>query len=229
MKYLVYQIKNNINDKIYIGAHATTDVNDSYMGSGKLLLKAQTKYGIHNFTKSILYVFDTPSEMYDKEKELVNREFVLSEHTYNLKIGGEGGVSYTTASSETREKMSKAKIGKSRKMKDGWVNPLKGKTRPGLFNEQSIEKMRNAKVGRSLSEEHKQKISISCSGKTMPPDAVKKSADARKGKPRTAEQKIRIREAVSNIEKMECQYCGNSFRPGMFKRWHGDKCKRREL
>lgn len=37
MHYTVYVITNNINRKVYIGKHQTKDINDDYMGSGKLL------------------------------------------------------------------------------------------------------------------------------------------------------------------------------------------------
>ena len=32
--YFIYQIKNKINNKIYIGKHITDNPNDDYMGSG---------------------------------------------------------------------------------------------------------------------------------------------------------------------------------------------------
>jgi hypothetical protein len=64
------------------------------MGSGKYLKHAQERYGIENFTKEILFVFDTPDEMYAKEAEIVNEDFIAEENTYNLKIGGFGGWDY---------------------------------------------------------------------------------------------------------------------------------------
>lgn len=93
-KYTIYQITNTINGKIYIGKHETYNLEDGYMGSGNLLKSAQAKYGIGNFTKEILHVFETESEMNDKEAELVTENFCLREDTYNLCVGGQGGFSY---------------------------------------------------------------------------------------------------------------------------------------
>jgi hypothetical protein len=93
-KYTIYKITNKIDGKIYIGKHETADANDNYMGSGKLLKRAQKKYGIENFTKDILHIFDTEDEMNYKESELVNEEFCLREDNYNLCPGGKGGWGY---------------------------------------------------------------------------------------------------------------------------------------
>ena len=78
MYFTVYKITNNINGKFYIGKHQTTDLNDGYMGSGKLLLQDISKYGKENFTKEILFIFETEEEMNTKEKELV----VINEKCY---------------------------------------------------------------------------------------------------------------------------------------------------
>jgi hypothetical protein len=89
--YTVYQITNLFNNKVYVGCHKTEDPYDEYLGSGKLLNQAVEKYGTKNFKKDVLYIFDNPDEMYKKEREIVNEQFILREDTYNIKLGGAGG------------------------------------------------------------------------------------------------------------------------------------------
>jgi len=94
MYYTIYKITNLINNNIYIGYHKTDDINDDYMGSGKVLLQSIKKYGKENFKKEILYVFPNKKEALLKESELVNQEFIKRNDTYNIKVGGEGGWDY---------------------------------------------------------------------------------------------------------------------------------------
>ena len=90
MIYYLYKIINLINNKFYIGVHSTYNINDGYMGSGKLLKKAIKAYGIQNFKKEILEYFNSPEEMYSREYEIVNDELINDNMCYNLTYGGKG-------------------------------------------------------------------------------------------------------------------------------------------
>ena len=132
--YLIYKITNNINGKTYIGAHKTNDINDGYMGSGTYLNRAIKKYGVENFNKEILHIFDNPEAMYAKEAEIVNEDYLMNENTYNMKVGGFGGWDYVN-SNLTKSQLS-----------------LRGK-KARSFSKGSL--------GLSKTEEHKLKIKIS--------------------------------------------------------------------
>ena len=86
--YIVYQITNKLNDNIYIGVHITENINDKYFGSGNNIKKAIKEFGKENFEKIILYNLDSKEEMLEKEKELVNDEFIRRNDTYNIILGG---------------------------------------------------------------------------------------------------------------------------------------------
>ena len=92
--YLVYKTTNLVNGKIYIGKHETDNLDDGYLGSGKLLKRAVEKYGEQNFSREILFECSSREEMNAKEAELVNENFLKRNDVYNLKQGGEGGFDF---------------------------------------------------------------------------------------------------------------------------------------
>lgn len=89
MKYhYFYKITNNVNGKYYYGVHNTDNLEDGYMGSGKMLHIAYKKHGIENFKKEILKFFDTMDEAFEYEHKIVNEELVRDKQCYNIQIGG---------------------------------------------------------------------------------------------------------------------------------------------
>ena len=159
MFYCIYKITNKVNNKIYIGMHQTKNLNDGYMGSGKRLHSAYKKYGIENFEKEILHIFDNECDMRNKEKELV----VLNENSYNLCEGGKGGFGYINRnklnlrtgaklSEETKKKISenrkKVVTEESRKkqselMRGNKIGSL-GKGKSKIRTSEHNEKIKNA-------------------------------------------------------------------------------------
>lgn len=88
--HFIYKITNLVNTKFYYGIHSTDDLEDGYMGSGKLLRAAINKYGIDNFQREVLFMFDSRKEALAKEREIVNHELLCNSLCYNLVLGGSG-------------------------------------------------------------------------------------------------------------------------------------------
>ena len=125
--FTIYKTTNLINGKFYIGAHKTKEINDQYLGSGKNLNRAIKKYGKNNFKKEILFIFDNEKEMFAKEKELVNEEFVNKVDTYNIKTGGHGSFSHITYEDriniiKRRYSNPEKRLETSLKNKEMWAN-----------------------------------------------------------------------------------------------------------
>lgn len=183
--FTVYRITNEINGKEYIGFHSTNDINDGYMGSGKIIKKAIEKYGVENFRKEIIAIFDNKEDAEELERELVNEEFINRVDSYNISLGGNVCILYgenngffgKSHTEETKEiikekqgnyrhtKETRNKIGKSvikafnnnPKIKEKISESNKGKN----LSEEAKEKLSEANKGKKLSEEAKEKLSIS--------------------------------------------------------------------
>ena len=157
MYYLVYRITNLKDNKYYIGAHRTLDINDDYMGSGLLIERAIKRHGLSSFQKEILHIADNEEDMWKKESELV----VTIEKdplSYNLIPGGFKPPVAKKGRTQKRPKFpngynykhseeTKAKIGKWTKENNPMLNP------------ESKANFIAAVKGKKKSEEHKKKIS----------------------------------------------------------------------
>ncbi len=167
MFYTIYKTTNLINHKYYLGKHQTKDLNDGYLGSGKLLKRAITKYGRDNFHKEVLHICNTEKQMDILEKILVVPDVELN---YNICAGGKGGFSYineigankkTSFDSEKGKKANKKLI--SRRLSDDQFNKQYLKTlsasakRRGMPNQKGEA---NYFYGKTHSAETKLKMSI---------------------------------------------------------------------
>lgn len=86
--YLVYKTTNLINGRYYIGVHKTKNLNDGYLGSGKILLQAVEKNGKENFYREVLKFCKDYTEALTLERELVSEAVLSDPKCYNLCIGG---------------------------------------------------------------------------------------------------------------------------------------------
>ena len=206
--WILYQTTNLVNGKVYVGVHklADTRYSRSYLGSGLSLRPAIEKYGKENFVRSTLAEFSCAEDAYLAEAEMVTEEFCNRKDTYNLRVGGEGGIFTEEARAkmsaaakgkrptlETRAKMSASHKGKiitaETKAKIGAAS--KGnKHRLGIIPSlETRAKMSAAQKGRTASEETKIKLSNAAKGRVLSEEHKAKLIEAHTGKTISAETK----------------------------------------
>ena len=141
-QHYIYLTTNIINDMKYIGKHYG-ELDDSYLGSGKILKRAIDKYGKENFTKSILYISNNNEENNEKEKYFITLYNAVSNPLfYNIHEGGEGG-NTTAGYTEEEKEALKRKLSELNRGKN------------------------NGMYGKHHTIESKQKMSINSIGKTL--------------------------------------------------------------
>lgn len=89
--FYIYRITNNVNGKTYIGQRKCpknkTPMEDTYMGSGKLIKQAIKKHGIENFTKTIICRFFTREMTNFAELYYIKKEMQRGKDCYNILVG----------------------------------------------------------------------------------------------------------------------------------------------
>ena len=201
--YIVYKTTNIVNNMIYIGVHKTDNLDDGYIGSGKFFKLAIKKYGKMSFKREILFTYNNIEDAYNKEKELVNEEFVKSNDTYNLVCGGSTSISF-----------------KRKTILRGEQHPMWGKS-PTL--ESNIRRSNALKITNEKPEVKERRINA---GKAA---ALKRKLNGyvspMKGKNLSDEDKKNKSIAALNVKKVTCPHCNKILDPGNAKRFHFEKCK----
>jgi hypothetical protein len=89
--HYIYKTTCLITKKFYIGMHSTDNLNDGYLGSGKILSYSIAKYGKANHVCEILEYLPNREALNDREKEIVNEDLLNHPLNINLVYGGSGG------------------------------------------------------------------------------------------------------------------------------------------
>jgi group I intron endonuclease len=152
----IYLTTNLVNGKKYIG-QTKADTPKSYLGSGKIILRAIKKYGKKNFTKQILCKCESLEELCSKEIYYIAKyNAVKSKDFYNLHPGGSGNAH----TEEAKKKISENHSGKK--------NPFYGRkhSKKTLKRMSEVKKgSQNTFYGKKHTEETKRKIANSRKGK----------------------------------------------------------------
>lgn len=141
MKCCVYKILNNLNDKIYIGK--TSNLEQRWKNHIKVARGGKEKYPIHfqaihaaikkygesNFTLSVIKEFDSESESFQEETQIISMMRQSGVKLYNLTDGGEGLLGYKHTESaknkisdylRTRQLTEQNKLNMSKAQIESW-------------------------------------------------------------------------------------------------------------
>lgn len=209
-KWILYQTTNICNGKIYVGVHKPLNTwkSRNYLGSGKALKPAIEKYGRENFRRATLAEFSCAEEAYVAEAGIVTEEFIKRSDTYNVKVGGEGGVGLKHTD-ESRAKIStnlaitlsspEIKAKKSAAMKgrpcseDTRARISAALNRPETKARKSAAMKGNTRnLGKVASEETRTKLSALHKGKPRSDETKAKISASHKGKVISEESKSKM-------------------------------------
>jgi len=246
MKYFIYKTTNLINNKTYIGMHQTNNVDDGYLGSGVILLKAIKKYNKENFKREILEFCGSYNELIECEKFYVDEKVVMAKDNYNVKTGGQ---SSGILSDESKNKISntlkkKYKSGElipnynnpyiaTDEQKEKISNTLKERYKNVVHHRKGKEPWNKGKVGVQKSK-FKGKKSIHqswCKGLKIGPmsdEQKEKISNTLKERYKNVVHHSKGEEPWNKgceMKKIECPHCGKLIDVANGKRWHFDNCK----
>ena len=193
MHYYLYEVKNKVNGKIYVGVHKTDNLEDNYMGSGKVILQAIEKHGLDNFEKTILEFFDDAESMFRRESEVVNDSFLERDDVYNLRKGGMGGFDWINSSNIPKFKGHSH----SEETKRILSEHLKGKERPDIS-----EACKKAWEVKSDAEKQAfgEIMSKALRGRKNPSHPLERRSNISEGVKRAAREKLETPEGRAQLE-----------------------------
>ena len=163
----IYLITNTLNNKIYIGKHSTDNLDDGYMGSGKIIIRAIKKYNKENFTKEYLAFCDTEQTLNYLERYYI-KKYNSVENGYNITYGGEGCLGLVHTEKTKKILSEKAKVNNNGSKNPFWHKHHSMKSRQKISKtlKENYVKEKHPNYNKHLPKSTKDKIGASNRGKT---------------------------------------------------------------
>lgn len=220
----VYLTQNSINGAVYVGQHSTNNIQDGYLGSGKILKESIKKYGKDNFSTSVIEYCHSKEELNNREEYWVDYFKKRCEkkevRCYNIANGGNYWIN--------KEIIAKGVKTKRERFSKGEITPWnKGKS--NIYTQRQILNLSNKAKERRHSEETKRKIGEAGRGRKFSKETIEKRKLSRKPQVFTEEQRKAISESMKKFNsenKFKCEYCGKACILVTYKGYHGEKCSK---
>lgn len=203
--HYLYKTVNKVNGKVYYGMHSTNNLEDSYIGSGKLLRQSIRKYGKENFETTIIGFYDSREELKIAEKDLITEEMLKDQKCYNLQPGGGGGFTPDQARKGRKAADSTllARYGENFRsiiFKQAYARLTEEeRTLRKLQSTERLAKVRPSMLGKKHTQETKEKIGRA--------NSINQKGDrnSQYGRPRSEVTKERIRQGLARARQVDLE------------------------
>lgn len=168
--YFIYVTTNIVNQKKYVGfSSMTKDDWQTYLGSGKILMRAVKKYGEENFSRETLKTFDSKDEAIEYERKFIlENNCHISLDWYNIAVG------YTTQGFKDK---SHTKEWKEARAEEGRLRPASEKMRQNMS---AVGKLPKTEKQLAASKENGRRAGLLNRGKKRTPEQRAKLSEAHK-------------------------------------------------
>lgn len=163
-------------DKFYYGQHTTSNLDDGYKGSGKLIQDYYKQYPL-DYIKEIICFCESQEELNKLEYNVIH-QWLGNPLCLNICEGGIGS-GFTHHTEETKKRLSESHKGKSpaNKGKPAWN---RGQTGIYHLSNEAKKKISEVHKGRKYSLEHNKNLSNSLKGHVLSEETKKKISDSHK-------------------------------------------------
>lgn len=235
--YTVYQIKCIVNGKVYIG-YTSKNVEDRFKQHIACSVAPKTKFhraikkhAPSNFIVEELYQTHDKTHAGRVEDDMILLYDSIA-NGYNTARGGQGGCIALFKENPEYDRICQ-KLSDTRKKQSDFYRTLaytRHKRKDvGMYGKTHSQEAKNAigcaHKGKKTSDDQKRKQRESLQRTFSDPSYVHPNT----GTPRSDDVKRKISLTRKQLPKQSCPHCHNRFDPANYARYHGDKCKLREL
>lgn len=223
--YIIYETTCLYNSHVYVGIHKQLGLEfDGYLGSGTRIINAYKKHGKEKFVRKTLFVYDNLEEALEKEREIVNEEFIKRKDTFNLILGGgmpptgsgEDNPFYGRHHTEETKDIYRFRIKERMADPERWARFIEGCKNRVPVTEDTRKKF----------SEHAKALWADPVLREIMTENTRGENNGMFGKKHSEETKKQWSEDRKNPPKFECPYCKKCVSLLNFKKWHGDNCKK---
>lgn len=227
--HFVYITTNSKTKKSYVGSHTSSNLLDSYLGSGILIKKSIQKYGRKIFKRKILKIFPSREEAVSKEEFYIKKYKTLVPGGYN--ISEFGNAAFPGAKNP---RYGKDPWNKGIKMSENFCLKMQEKA---IGNDYHLGKKHTEEAKKAIGKKHlgntyrlgkkatdEERKALSNSHKGQIPWNKGKIGISEKTRDKMSKAKLG-KNPFENMAIGICKYCGAEMKMSHLNRYHNEKCK----